>query len=181
VPAGGVYKIAPVTLPSDRVLFLEEGSSLVGSDRWQDYGVTRFLPPMGTEQQLRPLLSGTCLQTRSTPAPILIPSAKLLVALQRLICGHMLPLPPRAPACSCECFQHYDHGRERHDRRQRLVRVRRPPTFPSALFAPCAAAACVTGQAAGWWGEAQWCMRVIHSCCDCAAVPLRARDADGPR
>lgn len=94
VPAGGVYKIAPVTLPSDRVLFLEEGSSLVGSDRWQDYGVTRFLPPMGTEQQLRPLLSGTCLQTRSTPAPILIPSAKLLVALQRLICGHMLPLPP---------------------------------------------------------------------------------------
>ena len=58
VPAG-TYKIAPVTLPSNRELFLEAGSSLVGSDQWQDYGVTRFLPPMGRAQQLRPLLSAT--------------------------------------------------------------------------------------------------------------------------
>ena len=57
VPAGGTFKIAPVTLPSNRVLFLEAGSSLVGSDKWQDYGVTLFMPPMGKAQQLRPLLS----------------------------------------------------------------------------------------------------------------------------
>ena len=58
VPAGA-YKIAPVTLPSNRVLFLEADSTLVGSDQWRDYGVTRFLPPMGRAQQLRPLISAT--------------------------------------------------------------------------------------------------------------------------
>ena len=42
----GTFKIAPVTLPSNRILFLEAGSSLVGSDRWQDYGVTKFMPPI---------------------------------------------------------------------------------------------------------------------------------------
>ncbi len=29
----------------------------MGSDKWQDYGVTLFMPPMGKAQQLRPLLS----------------------------------------------------------------------------------------------------------------------------
>ena len=55
----GTFKLLPVTLPSHRVLFLDAGASLVGSEVWQDYGSTLFLPPMGTQQQLRPLLSAT--------------------------------------------------------------------------------------------------------------------------
>ena len=58
VPAGA-FKLLPVRLPSHRVLFLDAGASLVGSEAWQDYGVTRFLPPMGSQQQLRPLISAT--------------------------------------------------------------------------------------------------------------------------
>eukprot|EP00936_MAST-01D_sp_MAST-1D-sp1_P000893 g893.t1 len=58
VPAG-VFKLLPITLPSHRILFLDAGAMLVGSESWQNYGVTDFLPPMGTQQQLRPLLSAT--------------------------------------------------------------------------------------------------------------------------
>ena len=57
VPAGRTFKIAPVELPSHRVLELEHGSALVGSDDWSHYGTTRFMPPMGSAMQLRPLLS----------------------------------------------------------------------------------------------------------------------------
>lgn len=57
VPAGRTFKLAPVELPSHRVLELEEGSTLVGSDDWSHYGTTRFMPPMGSAMQLRPLLS----------------------------------------------------------------------------------------------------------------------------
>jgi polygalacturonase len=57
IPAGSAFKIAPIVIPSHTVLHLEEGSSLVGSDDWHHYGITRFLPPMGMAQQLRPLVS----------------------------------------------------------------------------------------------------------------------------
>jgi polygalacturonase len=57
VSAGRTYKIAPVLLPSHRVLELQDGSTLVGSDEWSHYGTTRFMPPMGSAMQLRPLLS----------------------------------------------------------------------------------------------------------------------------
>lgn len=52
-----MFKIAPITLPSHRTLFLGRGAVLVGSDRWQDYGITPFLPRMGSAMQLRPLVS----------------------------------------------------------------------------------------------------------------------------
>ena len=57
VPPGKVFKIAPIVLPSHRTLELGEGSSLVGSDDWTHYGTTRFMPPMGSAMQLRPLIS----------------------------------------------------------------------------------------------------------------------------
>lgn len=57
VPAGRTFKLAPVELPSHRILELEQGSALVGSDDWRHYGTTQFMPPMGNEMQLRPLLS----------------------------------------------------------------------------------------------------------------------------
>ena len=57
VPAGRTFKLAPVELPSHRILELQQGSSLVGSDDWTHYGTTRFMPPMGSAMQLRPLLS----------------------------------------------------------------------------------------------------------------------------
>ncbi len=56
VPAGRTFKLAPVELPSNRILELEQGSALVGSDDWTHYGTTHFMPPMGNEMQLRPLL-----------------------------------------------------------------------------------------------------------------------------
>lgn len=56
VPAGA-FKILPVLIPSHRVLYLDAGASLVGSDVWGDYGVTYFMPRMGNSLQLRPLLS----------------------------------------------------------------------------------------------------------------------------
>eukprot|EP01079_Euglenida_sp_SAG-EU17-18_P008385 gene8385-1498_t len=34
---GGVFKIAPIRLLSDKELYLEAGATLVGSDQWQDY------------------------------------------------------------------------------------------------------------------------------------------------
>ena len=58
IPAG-TFKMLPVTLPSHTVLYLATGASLVGSDAWQDYGVTHFMPRMGNAMQLRPLISAT--------------------------------------------------------------------------------------------------------------------------
>jgi len=63
VPAG-VFKLAPVTLPSHTVLELSEGSVLAGSDDWQDYlPAIHFMPPAGNsgtqpgQLQLTPLIS----------------------------------------------------------------------------------------------------------------------------
>lgn len=58
VPSGA-FKVLPFEIPSHRVLYLSAGSTLVGSDAWEDYGETRFLPPMGDLMQLRPLVSAT--------------------------------------------------------------------------------------------------------------------------
>jgi len=55
----GVFKIAPIELPSHSTLWLDSGASLVGSDVWQDYGVTYFMPRMGEALQMKPLLSAT--------------------------------------------------------------------------------------------------------------------------
>ena len=57
VVEAGTFKIAPITLPSHRTLFLDHGAALVGSDAWEDYGVTPFLPRMGRQMQLRPVVS----------------------------------------------------------------------------------------------------------------------------
>ena len=54
VPAG-TFKIVPVVLPSHRVLWLDAGAALVGSDVWQDYGATPFMPRMGSAMQMRPV------------------------------------------------------------------------------------------------------------------------------
>eukprot|EP00035_Acanthoeca_spectabilis_P038965 m.57811 g.57811 ORF g.57811 m.57811 type:complete len:472 (+) comp9377_c0_seq1:1197-2612(+) len=53
----GAFKVLPFAIPSHRVLYLESSGVLVGSDVWQDYGVTGFLPHMGTALQLKPLIS----------------------------------------------------------------------------------------------------------------------------
>jgi polygalacturonase len=55
----GAFKILPITIPSHRILRLDSAGSLVGSDVWQEYGTTRFMPPMGRAMQLRPLISAT--------------------------------------------------------------------------------------------------------------------------
>ena len=65
VPAGGVFKLTPIVLPSHTELFLERGSSLVGSERWQDYGIGHMLPPLGNSGtqpgllMIQPLISAT--------------------------------------------------------------------------------------------------------------------------
>lgn len=59
VPSGSAFKVLPFVIPSHRVLHLEAGASLVGSDVWQDYGITAFMPRMGRALQLRPLISAT--------------------------------------------------------------------------------------------------------------------------
>lgn len=63
VPAG-VFKLAPITLPSHTVLDLAAGSVLTGSDDWRDYlPAIHFMPPAGNsgtqpgQLQLTPLIS----------------------------------------------------------------------------------------------------------------------------
>jgi polygalacturonase len=64
VPAG-VFKLTPIILPSHTVLYLEEGSTLVGSEHWQDYGTSHMLPPLGNSGtqpgllMLNPLISAS--------------------------------------------------------------------------------------------------------------------------
>lgn len=64
VPAGA-FKITPIVLPSHSELYLEHGASLVGSERWRDYGRSHMLPPMGNSGtqpgmfMVKPLISAT--------------------------------------------------------------------------------------------------------------------------
>jgi polygalacturonase len=60
----GVFKVAPVSLPSHSTLSLDAGAVLAGSDNWRDYlPAVHFMPPMGNSGtqpqmlQLTPLLS----------------------------------------------------------------------------------------------------------------------------
>lgn len=53
----GIFKVLPFTIQSHRVLYLHAGASLVGSDVWADYGITYFLPRMGGQLQVKPLVS----------------------------------------------------------------------------------------------------------------------------
>lgn len=60
----GVFKFAPVVIPSHTVLELAEGSVLVGSDDWRHYlPAVHFMPPLGNSGtqpqmlQLTPLVS----------------------------------------------------------------------------------------------------------------------------
>lgn len=63
VPAGKTYKLAPVTIPANRTLFLDTQSQLMASDDPTHYALAHFLPPLGNSGtqpgmlQLAPLLS----------------------------------------------------------------------------------------------------------------------------
>lgn len=65
VPAGLAFKLTPIVLPSHSELYLERGASLVGSERWGDYGTAHMLPPLGNSGtqpgllMLNPLISAT--------------------------------------------------------------------------------------------------------------------------
>jgi len=63
VPAG-VWKLAPVSIPSNTTLWLEQGAVLAGSDEWTHYlPAVHFMPPLGNSGtqpqmlQLTPLIS----------------------------------------------------------------------------------------------------------------------------
>ena len=63
VPAG-VWKLGPVSIPSNTTLWLEQGAVLTGSDEWTHYlPAVHFYPPMGNSGtqpqmlQLTPLIS----------------------------------------------------------------------------------------------------------------------------
>lgn len=64
VPSGA-FKITPIVLPSHSELHLEHGATLVGSERWRDYGRSHMLPPMGNSGtqpgmfMVNPLISAT--------------------------------------------------------------------------------------------------------------------------
>eukprot|EP00040_Diaphanoeca_grandis_P001159 m.17629 g.17629 ORF g.17629 m.17629 type:complete len:503 (+) comp11593_c0_seq1:75-1583(+) len=59
----GVFKITPITIPSNTQLWLQSGAVLVGSDIWTDYSLVHFMPPFGNSGtqpgmvQMRPLIS----------------------------------------------------------------------------------------------------------------------------
>jgi polygalacturonase len=61
----GAFKLTPIVLPSHTELYLEHGASLVGSERWHDYGTSHMLPPLGNSGtqpgllMLNPLISAS--------------------------------------------------------------------------------------------------------------------------
>lgn len=67
VPAG-VWKLAPVSIPSNTTLWLEQGAVLAGSDEWTHYlPAVHFMPPLGNSGTQPQMLHLRPSSRRATP------------------------------------------------------------------------------------------------------------------